>query len=120
MKKPELKKYKEYVKKRLTELTPLLQKASMGDFTSKIEVPEKEDEFTELFVGLSLMIDDLKELEKNREKIEEERRERLAELEQWRKLTTARELKMTELKNEIRRLKEEVENLKTKNNNSNK
>lgn len=108
----ELKEYKEYVKKRLTELTPILQKAAIGDFRSEIEIPKKEDEFAELFVGLSLMMDDLKELEKTREKIEEERKERLSELEQWRKLTTGRELKMMELKNEVKRLKEEVENLK--------
>ncbi len=54
----ELKKYKEYVKKRLAELTPILQKAAIGDFSEKIEIPEKEDEFSELFTGLSLMLDD--------------------------------------------------------------
>ena len=64
----ELEKYKEYVKKGLAKLTPLLQKAAVGDFTEKIEIPEKEDEFSELLVGLSLMIDDLRELEKVRER----------------------------------------------------
>lgn len=108
----ELKKYKEYIKKRLAELTPILQKAAIDDFTTEIEIPEKEDEFTELLVGLSLMIDDLRLLKETREKIEEERRQRLEELEKWRELTTGRELKMVELKDEIERLKEEIENLK--------
>jgi len=112
-KKPkELQKYKEFVKNRLTEITPILQKASVGDFTEKIAIPEKEDEFSELLVGLSLMMDDLQELEKTREKVEEERKERLRELEQWQKLTVGRELKIVELKNQVSVLKQEIENLK--------
>jgi len=106
----ELKEYKEYVRKRLTKLTPILQKAAMGDFTEEIKIPEKEDEFSELLVGLSLMIDDLRELKKVQEKVEKERIERLAELERWKKITVGRELKMAELKQEIEKLKEEIEN----------
>ena len=108
----ELKKYKEYVKKRLAELTPILQKAAIGDFSEKIEIPEKEDEFSELFTGLSLMLDDLRELEKIRAEIEEEKRKRLNELEQWRKITMGRELKMVELKEKIKELNEEIKILK--------
>ena len=104
----ELKKYKEYVKKRLAELTPVLQKAAMGDLTEKIKIPQKEDEFSELLVGLNLMMDDLRELEKIRKKIEETRKKRLVELEQWRKITTGRELRMIELKKKIKKLKEEI------------
>jgi len=107
-----LQKYKEFVKSRLAEITPILQKASVGDFTEKIAIPEKEDEFSELLVGLSLMMDDLQELEKTREKVEEERKERLRELEQWQKLTVGRELKIVEFKNEVGVLKQEIENLK--------
>ena len=115
----ELKKYKEYVKKSLSELTPILQKAAVGDFAKEIEIPKKEDEFSELFVGLSLMMEDLRELEEARKKTEEERerteaerKKRLSELEKWRKLTTERELKMVELKKEISTLKGETERLK--------
>lgn len=115
----ELKKYKEYVKKSLSELTPILQKAAVGDFTKEIEIPKKEDEFSELFVGLSLMMEDLRELEEarrkteeEREKTEAERKKRLSGLEKWRKLTTERELKMVELKKEISTLKEEIEKSK--------
>ncbi len=111
----ELKKYKEYVKKRLSQLIPIIQKAAVGDFSGKIEIPEQEDEFSELFIGLSLMMDDLRELEKTRKQMEEERRKReeeakkrLEELEQWRELTTGRELKMIELKEEIKRLKRKL------------
>lgn len=108
----ELKKYKEYVKKRLAKLTPLIQRAAVGDFTKKIKIPRKEGEFSELFVGLSLMIDDLREMEESRTRIEEEKKKRLGELEQWRKIAIGRELKMVELKKEIKVLKEKTENLK--------
>jgi len=109
-----LEKYKEYVRERLAELTPILQKAAVGDFAGKIKIPEKEDEFSELLVGLSLMMDDLQELQKIREESEQERKERLRELEQWRRLTTGREMKMVDLKNEIKALKEEIKRMKEK------
>ena len=108
----ELQKYREYIKKRLAELTPLLQKAAAGDFTEKIKIPEKEDEFTELLVGLSLMMDDLRELKKSRKEVEEMRKKRIIKLEQWERITTGRELKMIELKKEMQELKEEIETLK--------
>jgi len=110
----ELKKYKEYVKGRLAKLTPVLEKIAVGDFSEAIEVPKKEDEFLELIVALSLMIDDLQELEGARSKIGEEKKIRLEELEQWRKLTIGREVKMAELKEEVERLKLEVQKLKGK------
>ena len=115
----ELKKYKDYVKKSLSELTPILQKAAVGDFTEGIEIPKEENEFSELFVGLSLMMEDLREMGRARKKTEEEgertkteRQKRLSELERWRKLTTERELRMVELKKEISALEEEVKRLK--------
>ena len=57
-----LKKYKEYVSARLGKVSPLLVKYAMGDFSQTIEIPEKEDEFTELLVGMNLLVDDIKEL----------------------------------------------------------
>jgi PAS domain S-box-containing protein len=62
MSRSELEKYKEYVSFRLRQLAPLLQKYALGDFSKSIEVPEEEDEFTELMVGMNLMKDDIKEL----------------------------------------------------------
>ncbi len=54
----------------------------------------------------------LRELEKIRAEIEEEKRKRLNELEQWRKITMGRELKMVELKEKIKELNEEIKILK--------
>ena len=96
-------------------------KSNFHNFLHKIIIPPKEDEFSELYVGLNLMMEDLKELdetrkktEEERKKTEEERQKRLVELERWRQLTTERELKMVELKKEIEGLTEEVERLKAK------
>ena len=108
----ELEKYKKGVSKRLAEITPILQKAAVGDFSEKIKVPEKEDEFSELLVGLSLMLDDLRDLERHRRENKEEEKERLTQLERWRRLTTGRELKMVELKKKIKELSEEIEKIK--------
>jgi len=60
--KSELEEYKRYVTARLGKVSPLLVKYAMGDFSQRIEMPEKEDEFTELLVGMNLMVDDIKEL----------------------------------------------------------
>lgn len=64
--------YKKYVASRLEELIPIFQKIAAGDFSVKIEIPKKEDEFTPLVAALSMVLDDLRFLDKeNREKKEE-------------------------------------------------
>ena len=68
----QLKRYKENTEKTLEGLTPVLQKIATGDFSSKIEIPEEENEFTELLVGLQLMINDLAELSDRKDKIQKE------------------------------------------------
>ncbi len=69
----ELEAYKINTANKLAKLTPILQKTATGDFTKKIKIPDKEDEFTELLVGLNLMIDDLKEMDITKEKAQEEK-----------------------------------------------
>lgn len=72
--KKKLEEYKKETAKKLAQLTPILQKTATGDFNVKLKIPIKEDEFTELLVGLSLMMDDLREIEKTRKKVEGEKR----------------------------------------------
>ena len=112
---PELEKYKKSVVEKLATLTPVLQKIAVGDFLANIEIPEKEDEFIELFVALHLMIEDLRELDKNRKEAEEsliasrkELEEKLNELKQVNKLMVGRELRMGELRKEIEELKKKL------------
>ena len=66
----QLKRYKERTEKTLEELTPVLQKIATGDFSTQIKIPEEENEFTGLLVGLQLMIDDLAELSDRKDKIQ--------------------------------------------------
>ena len=53
--------YQANVLRRLKEITPYLQKFSFGDFSEMIPIPEAEDEFTELLVGINLMVEDVQE-----------------------------------------------------------
>ena len=55
MAKSELEKYKQHVSSQLSNLSPLLQSYALGDFSRTLEIPDKENEFTELLVGLSLL-----------------------------------------------------------------
>ncbi len=71
----ELENYKTNTTKRLSELTPLLQRIAVGDFSNIPEIPHEEDEFTELLVGLRLMIEDLQEA---RVQHEQEQSEKIA------------------------------------------
>ncbi len=63
--------YKGFVAEQLAELTPFLQEYALGDFSRDFEIPEEENEFTELFVALKLFIDDIRELIRNLEESEE-------------------------------------------------
>ena len=64
---PELEKYKAEVAARLGSLSPYLAHYALGDFSKEIQVPDIEDEFTELTVALNLMVDDIQEMIGERE-----------------------------------------------------
>lgn len=135
--KSEFKKYKKYIKKQLSGMMPVLVRIAMGDFSAKIKVPEKENEFTGLLVALNLMIEELKaikeaerrsekarksaerskvealiEVKKNLEReVQKRTRElqnKVEELEKFNKIAIGRELKMVALKKEAERLKKDL------------
>ncbi len=58
----DLRELKKYAKRRLDEITPLLQSISLGDFTKRPELPPLEDEFTDLLVAVDLMSENLRAL----------------------------------------------------------
>ena len=101
MPKSDLDQYKYDVTKRLKELTPFLSNYATGDFTENIEIPDEEDEFTELLVGLSLMIDDVREMIQNQE-------DTIAKLEGFNRSMVGREKRMIELKGLINGLSLEL------------
>ena len=88
--KTDLNQYKEFVKERLKSLLNVVQSVSSGDFSVSVKIPEKEDEFTALSIGLERMINDM--IEANR--VSEERMAQLQTVveEKERLLKTVREL----------------------------
>ncbi|MDE2589441.1 MAG: PAS domain S-box protein [Patescibacteria group bacterium] len=56
-----LEQYKKYVKERIDALTPVFAKVSIGDFSSNVPIPEKEDEFSQLYVGIQLVLEAIRE-----------------------------------------------------------
>ena len=75
-----------------------------------------EESKTVLEIKVAARTRELKELAERREEIIAERtkelRERIEELEKFHRLTVGRELKMVELKEEIKKLKKELEKYK--------
>ena len=59
--------YNKFVIKHLRTLAPFIQSYAMGDFTKEIPISDEESEFTEIYVGLRLMIDDIKYLMKEKD-----------------------------------------------------
>jgi signal transduction histidine kinase len=53
--------YRKLVKRRLSELRPILANAQAGDFSRDLKIPEEKDEFTELFVGVQTMQEVIRE-----------------------------------------------------------
>ncbi len=53
--------YQTLVKRRLDNLSRVLARASVGNFSQKLNIPSEEDEFSELFVGVQLMLDVIEE-----------------------------------------------------------
>lgn len=49
--------YRKYVISRLEELNPIFAYASIGDFSHDVQVPDTNDEFTELFTGIQIILE---------------------------------------------------------------
>lgn len=100
-----LENYKKNTADILSRLTPVWQRTATGDFSGKVLMPEREDEFTELMVGVSLMMEDLRELEQTRKKSEEEKH-KLAE-----EYSKELEKKVTEKTSELSKTKLHIETI---------
>jgi len=93
--------YKKNILEKLNNIIPILQKISMGDFSEKIEIPEAEDEFTELLVAIKLMAEDL-------EKASKKANSKIEEVQEINKVMVNREMKMIELKQKITELEKQL------------
>lgn len=57
MEKETLEQYKKRVEEKLKALTPIFANAALGDFSTYLEIPDQEDEFAQLYVGVRIMLD---------------------------------------------------------------
>jgi light-regulated signal transduction histidine kinase (bacteriophytochrome) len=121
MKNKELEKYKKYVGDKLSKLGPIFAKASIGDFSQNVEIPDEEDEFIELYVGIQMVMEVIREkiseLEDLNRMLEQKVEERTQELkksnELLRKEITKRRKAQEILKQkmvELKRSNKELEN----------
>lgn len=53
----ELAKYQQFVRHKLDELLPIFDAAARGDFSKNVQIPNKEDEFRELYKGIQVILD---------------------------------------------------------------
>lgn len=70
--------YKVEVKRRLSELNDVFAKASIGDFTEDVKLSDQEDEFSEFFAGVQIMIDVIRERSQELESANKELEKRVA------------------------------------------
>lgn len=79
------------VQKRLDQLRPVLASAVVGDFSKDLKLPEVDDEFTELFVGVQTMVEvireQLDELHAHNRSLKTQANEKTAALEEAQALT---------------------------------
>ncbi|HEX9502904.1 MAG TPA: GGDEF domain-containing protein [Patescibacteria group bacterium] len=78
MKNQELDDYKKYVQEQLAALRAVFAKASIGDYSENVDIPESDDEFTELAMGVQVMVEVIRERIKELE-TEIERRKKVEE-----------------------------------------
>src|SRR5687767_15155691 len=55
------------VQKKLDALSNVLAAATVGDFSKDVKIPKVDDEFTELYVGIQVMLEEIREQKKNLE-----------------------------------------------------
>src|SRR5581483_9351400 len=65
---------KKYIVDKLSSLIPIFAKASIGDFSQDVEIPEEEDEFLEVYMGIQVMLDVIRQKITNLETEMEERK----------------------------------------------
>lgn len=61
IKNPELENYQKLVAKKLRALSPIFAQASIGDFSKNVPLSEEEDEFTDLYVGVQIILEVVRE-----------------------------------------------------------
>lgn len=98
----ELEAYKKYVRKKLDALSDVFARASIGDFSKNVAIPDEDDDFTELYVGVQIMVEVIREKIDDLEKVNERLAKQIHDLERLNRFMIGREMKMRELKQELK------------------
>ena|SRR3989344_3173761 len=100
--------YKKYVTEKLNGLRQVFAKAAVGDYSEILTIPDSDDEFTELYAGIQIMLEvirsKIKELEDTNKNLEQ----KLNDLELLNKITVNRELKLINLKKKVETLMNQI------------
>lgn len=54
--------YRQYVREHLNAVLPVLQRTAVGDFSKRLTLTELSDDFTPLYLGVNLLVEDLSAL----------------------------------------------------------
>jgi signal transduction histidine kinase len=57
----DLERYQRHIRRQLKSLAPIFAQAAIGDFSGQVTLPKEEDELTEFFVGVQIMLDTIRE-----------------------------------------------------------
>ena len=106
----ELTQYKTDTIRRLGMLTPILQKMSVGDYSSSVDIPQVKNEFSELFVDLKIIFSDMEKSLNQDTKKEEGIKTQNYENEGWQLVKMAGH-KTTQLKEAKTHMESIIENL---------
>jgi HAMP domain-containing protein len=104
---------KQYAAERLKKISPVLQSIAMGDFSKQFDIPKQKDEFTEHLTSINLMVDDLKQLQKEQKAAQQDKIELETKL-QTQKAQSAEE-KAASLKELVEKLKASEQQLQATN-----
>jgi len=123
IKKNSIKKFKKNIKceipieqNRINEIIKILSLIAKGDFSHYCEIKNLEtpDSLDALSLGVNIMISDLGAQTKRIQEIIDETNKKNEQIEKLNKIFIGREVKMVELKEEIKKLNQELAELKGK------
>lgn|SRR3989338_1038014 len=93
--------YKKNVIKKIEGLRSVFAKAAVGDYSEKIKIPDNNDEFTELYTGIQIMIEVIRTKIKELEDANRNLKQKIKDLELLNTVTINRELKLIKLEKEL-------------------
>lgn len=110
----ELETYKKYVRRKLDALSQVFARASIGDFSTNVDVPDEDDEFTELYVGVQIILEVIREKIKELEEANKTLALQVKDLARLNKFMVGRELRIVELKAEVIKLEKLLAEFRSK------